>query len=44
MNKIQNKYQPVGKLFVSKVLYNFVNKELLKKNKNQIKTILVWFR
>ena len=44
MNKILNKYLQVGKLFVSKVLYNFVNKELLKKNKNQIKTILVWFR
>ena len=29
MNKIQNKYLPVGKLFVSKVLYNFVNKELI---------------
>ena len=33
MNKIKNKYQSVGKLFVSKILYNFVNKELLKKTK-----------
>ena len=33
MNKIKNKYQLVGKLYVSKILYNFVNKELLKKTK-----------
>ena len=44
MNKIKNEYQLVGKLFVSKILYNFVNKELLKKTKIKIKTILVWFR
>ena len=41
MNKIQNKYLPVGKLFVSKVLYNFVNKELLKKTK--IKPKQFWY-
>tara|TARA_B100001057_G_scaffold250170_1_gene250427 strand:- start:19373 stop:21547 length:2175 start_codon:yes stop_codon:yes gene_type:complete len=41
MNKIQNKYLPVGKLFVSKVLYNFVNKELLKKTK--IKSKQFWY-
>ena len=33
MNKIKNKYQLVGKLYVSKILYYFVNKELLKKTK-----------
>ena len=33
MNKFKNKYQSVGKLFISKILYNFVNKELLKKTK-----------
>ncbi len=33
MNKIKNKYQSVGKLFVSKILYNFVNNELFKKTK-----------
>ena len=33
MNKIKNKYQSVGKLFVSKILYNFVNKELFRKTK-----------
>ena len=41
MNKIKNKYLPVGKLFVSKVLYNFVNKELLKKTK--IKSKQFWY-
>ena len=41
MNKMQNKYLPVGKLFVSKVLYNFVNKELLKKTK--IKPKQFWY-
>ena len=41
MNKIKSKYQPVGKLFVSKVLYNFVNKELLKNTK--IKSIQFWY-
>ena len=41
MNKIKNEYQPVGKLFVSKVLYNFVNKELLKKTK--IKSKQFWY-
>ena len=41
MNKIQNKYLSVGKLFVSKVLYNFVNKELLKKTK--IKSKQFWY-
>ena len=40
MNKIKNEYQSVGKLFVSKVLYNFVNKELLAKTK--IKPKLFW--
>ena len=33
MDKIKNKYQPVGNLFVSKILYYFVNKELLKETK-----------
>ena len=33
MNKIKNKYQSIGKLFVSKILYNFVNKELFRKTK-----------
>ena len=41
MNKIQNEYLPVEKLFVSKVLYNFVNKELLKKTK--IKSKQFWY-
>ena len=41
MNKIKNKYLPVGKLFVSKVLYNIVNKELLKKTK--IKSKQFWY-
>ena len=41
MNKIKSKYQPVGKLFVSKVLYNFVNKELLKNTK--IKSKQFWY-
>ena len=40
MNKIKNKYQLVGKLYVSKILYYFVNKELLKKTK--IKPELFW--
>ena len=40
MNKIKNKYQLVGKLYVSKILYNFVNKELLKNTK--IKTKFFW--
>ena len=40
MNKIKNEYQLVGKLYVSKILYNFVNKELLKKTK--IKPKLFW--
>ena len=40
MNKIKNKYQLVGKLYVSKILYNFVNNELLKKTK--IKPRLFW--
>ena len=33
MNKFKNKYYSVGKLYVSKVLYDFVNKDLLKKTK-----------
>ena len=33
MNKFKNKYKSIGKLFVSTILYNFVNKELLKKTK-----------
>ena len=33
MNKNLNQYKPVRKLFVSKILYNFVNKELLRKTK-----------
>ena len=33
MSKFKNKYKSVGKLFVSTILYNFVNKELLKKTK-----------
>ena len=33
MNSIKNEYQSVGKLFVSKILYSFVNKELLKNTK-----------
>ena len=41
MNKIKNEYQPVGKLLVSKVLYSFVNKELLKKTK--IKSKQFWY-
>ena len=32
MKKIKN-YQAVGKLFVSKILYNFINKDLLKDTK-----------
>ena len=40
MDKIKNKYQAVGKLFVNKILYNFVNKELLKNTK--IKTKFFW--
>ena len=41
MNKIKHEYHPIGKLFVSKVLYNFVNKELLKKTK--IKSKQFWY-
>ena len=33
MNKSKNEYQSVGKIYVSKVLYNFVNRELLKQTK-----------
>ena len=33
MNKSKNRYQSVGRIYVSKVLYNFVNKELLKQTK-----------
>tara|TARA_B100001057_G_scaffold274902_1_gene275142 strand:- start:2934 stop:5090 length:2157 start_codon:yes stop_codon:yes gene_type:complete len=33
MSKFKNKYKSIGKLFVSTILYNFVNKELLKKTK-----------
>ena len=33
MNKSKTKYRSVGKLLVNNVLYNFVNKELLKKTK-----------
>jgi len=33
MNKYKNNYQSVGRLFVSKILYDFVNKELLKDTK-----------
>ena len=44
MNKIKNEYQLVGKLYVSKILYNFVNKELLKKTKIKPKLFLVWVR
>ncbi len=33
MIKSKNKYKSVGKLFISTILYNFVNKELLKKTK-----------
>ena len=33
MNKLKNNYQSIEKLYVNKVLYNFVNKELLKKTK-----------
>ena len=40
MDKIKNEYQAVGKLFVNKILYNFVNKELLKNTK--IKTKFFW--
>ncbi len=40
MNKIKNEYQLVGKLNVSKILYNFVNRELLKGT--QIKPKLFW--
>ena len=41
MNKNLNQYKPVRKLFVSKVLYNFVNKELLRKTK--IKPKQFWY-
>ena len=40
MYKIKNEYQLVGKLYVSKILYNFVNKELLKNTK--IKNKFFW--
>ena len=33
MDKIKRQYQTVGRLYVNKILYNFVNKELLKKTK-----------
>ena len=33
MDKIKKNYKKIGKLFVSKILFNFVNKELLKKTK-----------
>ena len=33
MDKIKNKYKSVGRLFVSKNLYNFVLNELLRKTK-----------
>ena len=33
MDKIKNRYQVVGKLFVNKILYSFVNKDLLKETK-----------
>ena len=33
MDKIKNNYRTVGKLFISEILYNFVNKELLKETK-----------
>ena len=43
MNKLKNNYQSIEKLYVNKVLYNFVNKELLKKTKiNPKKFGLVW--
>ena len=41
MNKNLNQYKSVRKLFVSKILYNFVNKELLKKTK--IKPKQFWY-
>ena len=37
MDKIKNNYQTVGKLFISEILYNFVNKELLKEREKRIK-------
>ena len=33
MDKIKIEYQAVGKLFVNKILYSFVNKDLLKETK-----------
>ncbi len=33
MGKIKKNYKKIGNLFVSKILFNFVNKELLKKTK-----------
>ncbi len=33
MDKIKKNYKKIGKLFVSKILFNFVNKELLEKTK-----------
>ena len=41
MSKNLNQYKSVRKLFVSKILYNFVNKELLKKTK--IKPKQFWY-
>ena len=40
MNKSKNEYQSVGKIYVSKVLYNFVNRELLKQTKINPKKFL----
>ena len=40
MNKFKNEYKLTGKLYVSKILYNFVNKELLKETK--IKPKIFW--
>ena len=40
MNKTNKDYHQVGKLYVNKILYNFVNNELLKKT--EIKPRLFW--
>ena len=40
MNNLKNQYQSVGKLYVNKILYNFVNNELLKNTK--IKSKKFW--
>ena len=40
MNKLKNNYQSIEKLYVNKVLYNFVNKELLKKTKIKSKQFI----